>query len=151
VGAVMASMRMRLQHATRVIPMGIAMGLLVICMNFISNLWVAVPFLIVLGGLGGFLVVPMNALLQHRGHNLMGAGRSIAVQNFNEQACILGLGALYALSTLWGLSAYGAITGFGVIVAFTMWLIGRWYRHNCRKHGGEVRRLLSIARYDHHH
>ena len=52
-GAVLASMRMRLQHATRVIPMGIAMGLLVICMNFISNLWVAVPFLIVLGGLGG--------------------------------------------------------------------------------------------------
>ncbi len=65
------------------------MGLLVIGMNFIGNIWVAVPFLILLGGLGGFLVVPMNALLQHRGHNLMGAGRSIAVQNFNEQACIL--------------------------------------------------------------
>jgi hypothetical protein len=58
-------------------------------MNFIGNVWVAAPFLILLGGLGGFLVVPMNALLQHRGHNLMGAGRSIAVQNFNEQACIL--------------------------------------------------------------
>ena len=150
VGAVLASMRMSLPYATRVIPMGIAMGLLVICMNFISNLWVAIPFLIVLGGLGGYLVVPMNALLQHRGHNLMGAGRSIAVQNFNEQACILGLGALYSLSTMWGLSAYGAITGFGLIVAFTMWLIGRWYRHNCRKHGGEVRRLLNIARRDHH-
>ncbi|MGN1056419.1 MAG: lysophospholipid transporter LplT, partial [Comamonas sp.] len=76
VGAVVASMRMRLQHATRVIPMGIAMGLLVICMIFIRDLWVAVPFLIVLGALGGYLVVPMNALLQHRGHNLMGAGRS---------------------------------------------------------------------------
>ena len=150
VGAVLASMRMRLQHATRVIPMGIAMGLLVICMNFISNLWVAIPFLIVLGGLGGYLVVPMNALLQHRGHNLMGAGRSIAVQNFNEQACILGLGALYSLATMWGLSAYGAITGFGLIVAFTMWLIGRWYRHNCRHHGGEVRKLLNIARNDQH-
>ena len=149
-GAVLASLRMRLQHATRVIPLGIAMGLLVVCMNFISDLWVAVPFLIVLGGLGGYLVVPMNALLQHRGHNLMGAGRSIAVQNFNEQACILGLGALYSLSTMWGLSAYGAITGFGLIVAVTMWLIGRWYRHNCLKHGGEVRRLLNIARHDHH-
>lgn len=149
-GAVLASLRMRLQHATRVIPLGIAMGLLVVCMNFISDLWIAVPFLIVLGGLGGYLVVPMNALLQHRGHNLMGAGRSIAVQNFNEQACILGLGALYSLSTLWGLSAYGAITGFGLIVAGTMWLIGRWYRHNCRKHGSEVRRLLNIARHDHH-
>lgn len=150
VGAVLASMRMRLQHATRVIPMGIAMGLLVICMNFIGHLWIAVPFLIVLGGLGGYLVVPMNALLQHRGHSLMGAGRSIAVQNFNEQACILGLGLLYSLATMWGMSAYGAITCFGLMVAATMWLIGRWYRYNCRHHGHEVRQLLQIARRDHH-
>ena len=149
-GAVLASMRMRLQHATRVIPMGIAMGLLVICMNFISELWIAVPFLILLGGLGGYLVVPMNALLQHRGHNLMGAGRSIAVQNFNEQACILGLGLLYSGATMLGVSAYGAITGFGLIVAGTMWAIGRWYRYNCRHHGADVRRLLTIARQDHH-
>ncbi len=150
VGAVLASMRMRLQHATRVIPMGIAMGLLVICMNFIGHLWIAVPFLIVLGGLGGYLVVPMNALLQHRGHNLMGAGRSIAVQNFYEQACILGLGALYSLATMWGMSAYGAITCFGLMVAATMWLIGRWYRYNCRHYGHEVRQLLQIARRDRH-
>lgn len=150
VGAVLASMRTSLQHATRVIPLGMIMGLLVICMIFIHHLWIAVPFLILLGGLGGYLVVPMNALLQHRGHNLMGAGRSIAVQNFNEQACILGLGALYSLFTLWGLSAYGAITAFGLIVAFTMWLIRRWYLYNCRNHGGEVRRLLSIARHDQH-
>ena len=75
VGAVVASMRMRLDMATRVIPLGIAMGLLLILMVFISNIWLAIPFLIVLGGLGGYLVVPMNALLQHRGHNLMGAGR----------------------------------------------------------------------------
>ena len=149
-GAMLASLRMRLQHATRVIPLGIAMGLLVICMNFIQHLWIAVPFLIVLGGLGGYLVVPMNALLQHRGHELMGAGRSIAVQNFNEQSCILGLGVLYSASTMLGLSAYGAITGFGLIVAVTMWLIGRWYVRNCRRHGGEVRRLLNIARKDVH-
>ena len=103
------------------------MGVLVIAMNFISNVWVAAPFLILLGGLGGFLVVPMNALLQHRGHNLMGAGRSIAVQNFNEQACILGLGAFYSLSAGLGLSAFGAITAFGVVVAGVMWLIQRWH------------------------
>ena len=90
-------------------------SMLVVLMNFISNVWLAAPFLILMGALGGFLVVPMNALLQHRGHNLMGAGRSIAVQNFNEQACILGLGALYALSTGVGMSAFGAITGFGLI------------------------------------
>lgn len=151
VGAVVASMRMRLDMATRVMPLGIAMGLLVILMNFISNVWVAVPFLILLGGLGGFLVVPMNALLQHRGHNLMGAGRSIAVQNFNEQACILGLGAFYSLSTKLGLSAFGAITAFGVVVAGIMWLIQRWHRHNCIHHADELNHLLHIARQDTHH
>ena len=151
VGAVAASMRMRLNMATRVIPLGIGMGLLVILMNFIHNVWVAAPFLILLGALGGFLVVPMNALLQHRGHNLMGAGRSIAVQNFNEQACILGLGAFYSLSTGMGLSAFGAITAFGLVVAGVMWLIQRWHASNVVRHRDEVEHLLAIARSDEHH
>ncbi|WP_394791985.1 lysophospholipid transporter LplT [Rhodoferax sp.] len=151
VGAVAASMRMRLDTATRVIPLGIAMGLLVILMNFIHNVWIAVPFLIILGGLGGFMVVPMNALLQHRGHNLMGAGRSIAVQNFNEQLCILGLGAFYSVSTGMGLSSFGAITAFGLVVAGFMWLIQRWHASNCIHDKDEVEHLLAIARTDNTH
>ena len=151
VGAVVASMKMRLDQATSVIPLGIGMGLLVILMVFIDNVWVAAPFLILLGGIGGFLVVPMNALLQHRGHNLMGAGRSIAVQNFNEQACILALGAGYSLSTALGLSAFGAITIFGVVVAGFMFVIQRWHKSNCIKHKEQVDHLLSIARSDTSH
>jgi len=151
VGAIVASVRMRLDTATSVMPLGIAMGLLVILMNFIGNVWVAAPFLILLGGLGGFLVVPMNALLQHRGHNLMGAGRSIAVQNFNEQACILGLGAFYSLSTGLGLSAAAAITVFGVVVAGIMWLIQRWHGSNLVRHKEELEHLLRIARQDPSH
>ena len=149
VGAVLASWRMRLHQAASVIPMGIAMGLLVILMNVIHDARIAAPFLIVLGGLGGYLVVPMNALLQHRGHNLMGAGRSIAVQNFNEQACILGLGAFYTGLTRLGLSAFGAIAIFGVVVAATMWLIRRWYQRNAVRHREEVERLLELAKSDH--
>ena len=149
-GAVVASLRMRLDQATWVIPLGIVMGLLVLGMNFITQLWVAVPFLILLGALGGFLVVPMNALLQHRGHNLMGAGRSIAVQNFNEQACILVLGGLYAGMTMLGLSAFGAISIFGVLVAGLMWLIRRWHQRNCVNHRVEVDHLLALARSDRH-
>jgi LPLT family lysophospholipid transporter-like MFS transporter len=148
VGAIVASMRMKLEHATSVMPLGIAMGVLVIAMNFIDNVWVAAPFLVLLGGLGGFLVVPMNALLQHRGHNLMGAGRSIAVQNFNEQACILGLGAFYSLSAGLGMSAFGAITAFGVVVAGVMYAIQRWHAHNMVKHREQVEHLLEIARHD---
>ena len=151
VGAVVASMRMRLDHAPLVLPLGIAMGLLVILLNFIDNVWVAAPFLILLGGLGGFLVVPMNALLQHRGHNLMGAGRSIAVQNFNEQACILTLGGAYSLSISMGLSAFGAIAAFGMLVATVMWLIQRWHASNHIHHRDELARLLHIARNDNLH
>jgi MFS transporter, LPLT family, lysophospholipid transporter len=150
-GAIFASMRMRLDIATNVIPMGILMGVLIIVMNFIHNVWVAAPFLILLGALGGYLVVPMNALLQHRGHNLMGAGRSIAVQNFNEQACILGLGAFYSLSTGLGLTAFGAITAFGLVVAGIMLVIMRWHANNCVKYPEEIEHLLRVARHDNVH
>ena len=151
VGAVVASMRMKLHQATRVIPLGIAMGLLVVAMDLISNVWVAAPFLILLGAIGGFLVVPMNALLQHRGHNLMGAGRSIAVQNFNEQACILALGGFYSLSTGLGLSAFGAIAAFGLLVASVMWVIQKWHAHNRVAHKEVVDHLMALAKNDQMH
>ena len=150
VGAVVASMQMRLDRATSTIPLGIALGLLTVLLNVITDLWIAIPFLILLGAAGGYLVVPMNALLQHRGHNLMGAGRSIAVQNFNEQACILGLGAFYAGMTRLGLSTYVAIAVFGLVVAGVMELIRRWHRHNCVRHRDEVEHLLHVARSDGH-
>ena len=117
IGAVTASTTMKLDRATGVLPMAIVIGFLMIGLNAITNVFVAAPFLVVLGALCGFLIVPMNALLQHRGHNLMGAGRSIAVQNFNEQACILAVGALYSGLTKFGLSAFVAIAVFGLITA----------------------------------
>ncbi len=149
-GAVAASLMMRLERAVEVIPLGVVVGVLIIGLNLITKVWIAAPFLVLLGALCGFLIVPMNALLQHRGHNLMGAGRSIAVQNFNEQACILGLGAFYAGMTRYGLSAFTAIAVFGLAVAGVMLLIGRWHRRNLAAHGDEVQRLLAIARMDGH-
>jgi MFS transporter, LPLT family, lysophospholipid transporter len=148
VGAIAASMRTRLDQATSVIPMGIAMGILLLGLNLMTNVYVAAPFLVLLGAVGGYLVVPMNALLQHRGHNLMGAGRSIAVQNFNEQACILGLSALYAAMTYFHLSSYIVIAVFGLLVATTMLWIRRWHQRNCAKYPDEMERLLAIARSD---
>jgi MFS transporter, LPLT family, lysophospholipid transporter len=149
-GAVAASFMMKLDKATSVIPIAITVGFLMMGLNLITHLWTAVPFLIIMGAICGFLIVPMNALLQHRGHNLMGAGRSIAVQNFNEQACILGLGAFYVGMTRFGMSAFGAILVFGLLVAITMELIRRWHKHNTVHHRAEVERLLAIARTDGH-
>ena len=150
-GAVVASMTTKLDRATNVIPLAIVVGVLMIGLNVITNVWVAAPFLVLLGALCGYLIVPMNALLQHRGHNLMGAGRSIAVQNFNEQACILGLGAFYAGMTKMGLSVFVAIAVLGTMVAVVMEIIRRWHRSNCVQHSAEVERLLTIARSDESH
>jgi len=149
-GAVLASTWVALDRSVRVIPLGIAMGLIIIVMNFVGQVWLAVVLLVLIGALAGFFVVPMNALLQHRGHHLVGAGRSIAVQNFNEQACILGLGAFYTGMTRLGMSAFSAITAFGLAVAFTMWLIGRWHASNCNQHRDELSHLLALARSDKH-
>ncbi|MGB3072204.1 MAG: lysophospholipid transporter LplT [Ottowia sp.] len=150
-GAIWASARVRLDKATGVMPLGMLMGMLVTALIYVDQLWIAVPMLILLGGLGGYLVVPMNALLQHRGHNLMGAGRSIAVQNFNEQACILGLGFAYSAMTKAGASAFAAIVGFGLLVTAIMALIQLWYFYNLRHHPVEMEHLLTIARSDHSH
>jgi MFS transporter, LPLT family, lysophospholipid transporter len=160
VGAMYSSVKIRLDEAPKVMNLAIVMGLLIICMIGIRNqgsipwlgdfniqaIWLAVPFLMLLGVIGGFLVVPMNALLQHRGHNLMGAGRSIAVQNFNEQACILVLGFLYSFATGAGLPVYGAVLAFGVLVAGFMLLIKRWHESNMRRYPDELNALLAKAR-----
>ncbi len=88
----------------------------------------------------------MNALLQHRGHNLMGAGRSIAVQNFNEQACIPGPGRAVRCRHAFGASAFGSITIFGLLVAADHGgAVGRWRAHNKIEHAEELNRLLAIA------
>ena len=133
-GAVCAAKMITLRKSVRVIPLGIAMGIIVLVMNFVSHMWIAVPLLILIGGLSGFFVVPMNALLQHRGHILMGAGHSIAVQNFNENLSILAMTGLYYAMIKADLSIYWVITLFGLFVSSTMYLVKCKHEANQRAH-----------------
>ncbi|MBK8064908.1 MAG: lysophospholipid transporter LplT [Betaproteobacteria bacterium] len=149
-GAVVASATLKLDRAVKVIPLGIAMGLIVPLMVGVHTLWLAVPLMILIGGLAGYFVVPMNALLQHRGHNLMGAGRSIAVQNFNENASILAMIATYSVLIGLGLSIGWVIILFGLFVAGTMTMVQIWFNANRRKHHKEIEALLAIARSETH-
>lgn len=150
-GAGLASVRVHLDKASSVIPHGIAMGVLVLAMNLITSLTPAMILLFILGAMGGYLVVPMNALLQHRGHSIMGAGRSIAVQNFNEQAAILLLGLVYVGMERVHMGPNAVISVFGVLVAATMLIMAWWYRNNLRRHPQEMQRLLAIAREEDTH
>jgi len=131
-GAMFAAKFITLRKSVRVIPLGIAMGIIVLVMNFVHSIWLAIPLLIIIGGLSGFFVVPMNALLQHRGHILMGAGHSIAVQNFNENLSILIMTGLYYLMIRMDLSIYAVLTLFGLFVSAAMFLVKRRHEANQR-------------------
>ncbi|MCS0631356.1 lysophospholipid transporter LplT [Telluria mixta] len=134
VGAAMAAKMIPLKKSLTVIPLGIIMGLVVTSMTIVYSLTIAVPLLLIIGLLSGFFVVPMNALLQHRGHVLMSAGHSIAVQNFNENLSILTMLALYAIMITLNLDLNVIIVLFGLSLAGIMWLIGRRHAANQREH-----------------
>jgi hypothetical protein len=115
-----------------VLPLGIAMGIGVIAMIFVGDMVIALPLLVLVGVFSGFFVVPMNALLQHRGHILMGAGHSIAVQNFNENLSILVMTSVYSALKA-NLSVYWTIALFGLFVAGIMYFIGQRHAANQRE------------------
>jgi MFS family permease len=134
VGAAMAAKMIPLRKSLTVIPLGIIMGIVVMGMTLVYSVTVAVPLLLLIGLLSGFFVVPMNALLQHRGHVLMSAGHSIAVQNFNENLSILTLMAVYAIMITLHLDLNIIIVLFGFALAGLMYLIGRRHAANQREH-----------------
>jgi uncharacterized YccA/Bax inhibitor family protein len=96
----------------------------------ITDWHLAMVFLILIGAMGGFFVVPMNALLQHRGHLLMGAGHSIAVQNFNENISILAMNGAYAAMEWGGMSINSMIVVFGLMVTVSMFWLWRKHGHD---------------------
>ncbi len=146
IGAVLAARMITLKKSVRVIPLGIAMGIGVIAMIGVRDMWLAAPLLVLIGVLSGFFVVPMNALLQHRGHILMGAGHSIAVQNFNENISILVMTSTYSALLKAQLSIYWIIVLFGLFVSGAMWLVKRQHEANQRQRD-DVAHLEDVAHH----
>ncbi len=130
IGSILAAKFVRLEHSVKVLPVGIAMGVVVLMMIPVTSSTLAVLLLIVIGAMGGYFVVPMNALLQHRGHLLMGAGRSIAVQNFNENLSIFAMLGLYAVMQKLDFSIYFIILVFGLLLSGIMAALYRKHGHD---------------------
>jgi MFS transporter, LPLT family, lysophospholipid transporter len=127
IGSVIAAKLVPLEHAVNVLPLGIAMGVVIVMMAWVSDWRLAILMLILVGTLAGSFLIPMNALLQHRGHLLMGSGHSIALQNFNENGSILLMLGSYALMIQAELSVKTIVVVFGLFVSFAMaWLT---YKH----------------------
>ncbi|HET7402310.1 MAG TPA: lysophospholipid transporter LplT [Usitatibacter sp.] len=132
VGAVLAARLVPLKRAVNVLPVGIVMGIAVTVM--VSLKWMPMVYLVLMmiGAMAGFFVVPMNALLQHRGHVLMSAGHSIAVQNFNENVSILVMLAVYSLLLRLDLRIQSIVVMFGVFMSAALYLVMRWNASNHR-------------------
>ena len=131
-GAVLAASWVPLKRSLRVLPLGAAMGVAVAAMSLVHNEILAMIVLLVIGLLSGFFVVPMNALLQHRGYVVMSAGHSIAVQNFNENLNILVMLLFYALMLWLNLPINLVTVLFGLTVSAIMVLVMIWHRRNQR-------------------
>lgn len=147
VGSILAG-RIPLSRALCVLPVGALMGVVVLLMPLAYSIWSVYALLLVIGGLAGFFVVPMNALLQHRGHVLLSAGHSIAVQNFNEQINILLMVAVYTLLLWLKLPINQIIVLFGLIVAVLMLIFMRWSHHNMKTYP-ELQEQIGIEGHGH--
>jgi MFS family permease len=145
IGAVVAARIVPLRGSLRVLPFGAAMGVLVPLMTLVHEVSIAYPLLVLIGAMAGFFVVPMNALLQHRGHVLMSAGHSIAVQNFNENLAVLVMLSLYALMINFNWHINTVITLFGSTVAVAMLLVIRKHKLNQSRHDS----IAEIGRSHH--
>jgi MFS transporter, LPLT family, lysophospholipid transporter len=132
-GSIIASRYVELENAVKVLPAGIYMGILVISMMVIHSAVLAGILLFVIGVLSGYFLVPLNSLLQHRGHHLLGAGHSIAVQNFNENIGILLLLGAYTWMVGAKLDINTIVAIFGVFIIVSMSLITVIYRKQIQK------------------
>ena len=146
-GAVFAARFVPLKNAPSVLKLGVAMGLIVPLMTLVHSLAGSIPLLVMIGALAGYFVVPMNALLQHRGHVLLSAGHSIAVQNFNENLNVLLMLGLYALLIKADMHVNVVIIIFGLFVAGTMALVIRRYRYNKARH--DLDALIGVEKHSH--
>jgi MFS family permease len=125
-GAGMAGHYVALQNAYKVLPLGLWLGLSLPALAFSTSLWIAIPLMLITGFAGGMLMVPMNALLQNRGYTLLTAGRSIAVQGFNENASVMIMLAVYSgllaleLPLQWVMVIMGSVMTMGMIYLMRM-------------------------------
>jgi MFS family permease len=130
IGSVVAAKTVPLEHAVKILPLGIAMGLVVLGMVLVTDWRISVLVLILIGSLAGTFLIPMNALLQHRGHQLMGSGHSIAVQNFNENLSILLMLGAYSMMIEAGLTINTIVIVFGLFISITMAWLGKIHGHD---------------------
>lgn len=119
IGAVLAAKLVTLETAGRALIGGLLLGVPVLLLAVSTELWIAAVLLVLMGAAGGFFVVPLNALLQERGHHSVGAGHAVAVQNFSENLLMFLLASLYGFTDKI-FNPIQTAAGFGALLLIAM-------------------------------
>jgi len=126
IGAGLAAKFVSMKHSMRCIPAGILMGIAVICFSLQNNIITSYLLLVVIGMLGGYFLVPLNALLQNLGKQTIGAGSAIAVQNCGEYSGMMIMLGLYSITVALGVSTILIGISFGCLFALAILLLWLW-------------------------
>ena len=126
IGAAAAAKLVTLQTVRRCMPAGVLIGVMVVLFSLQHSLLNAYLLLMLIGALGGFFVVPLNALLQERGKDTVGSGNAIAVQNLGENSAMLLMLGLYTVAIKLGAPAVATGVGFGALFAMAIAVL--WWR-----------------------
>jgi len=127
-GAAAAAKFVTLQNADRVLPAGVLIGVAVCALSVTTSAPFAFVVMTAVGACGGFFVVPLNALLQERGHESVGAGHAIAVQNLAENTTMLLIVGLYTLVVHAGAPVRATAASFGAALSVTIGALWMWRR-----------------------
>ena len=135
IGAGLAANFIRLEHVNRVLPAGLLIGILIMLFAHATQLYSVIALLILIGAAGGFYVVPLNALLQERGHETVGAGNAVAVQNFFENFCMMTFVGLYVVLEKNDVPVITTTYVFGgiILLAISLLAITRWQQSQSKK------------------
>ncbi len=123
IGAALAANLVSLKNINRVLPAGLLIGVFIMLFAHTNSLIVAIVLLVLVGAAGGFYVVPLNALLQECGHETVGAGNAVAVQNFFENTCMLTLIGLYIVMQKNNVPVITCAFVFGGIIVFSIGIL----------------------------
>jgi LPLT family lysophospholipid transporter-like MFS transporter len=129
-GAWLAGRYFKLHSAKQALPWGLSLAVLLPIVAMTTHIALAIPLLLCAGAAGGMLLVPMNALLQHRGRQVLSPGRSIAVQGFNENLSVLVLLSAYSLLVAYQVSLLTIMSSLALLLLVGMWPMCRivWRR-----------------------
>lgn len=116
VGSVIATKLFHLDDLRKARYAAYALGIFTIVLSQMSSVLTTQVALFFVGVAGGLFIVPINAVLQDIGHKTVGAGGTVAAQNFFNNFTMLVASIIYTIAAAMGALPVATMAVVGVCV-----------------------------------